>query len=482
MTQIQIPKPLQKLSHQFQAEGWPLYAVGGMIRNQLLGYPISDIDICGPQKPEAVLAFAKKHHYHTVPKAVDFGSLEIHLPTDNDDILITEYTTFRKDTYGQSGHHRPKGVHFSESLQEDAQRRDFSVNALYYDLQSHELIDPCHGLDDLSNHILRTSSNDPSIILRDDGLRILRLIRFACELGFDIDPLSAEATREYAPLLQDIPPERIWQELQKILLSDVRYNAPSPDGLPAHSRGLKLLDHFETFPYILPELEEGRFLEQHTQYHAFNVMEHNFYSCACSYPLLSVRLAALLHDIAKPRVWNRTGRMLYHDVEGAEVAQNMLERLRAPKALIERVTQLIRIHMFDLDGTARKNTLRKHFARMGISLTEEFILLREADFLGSGKQKLPIPTAERFKNILATMIEQNAPFSPNELHISGDEIIQLLHLKPGKIIGEIKDMLWMRCACYPLENNRKRLYILAVQAYKQLQNQTKLSMLSSLEE
>lgn len=471
MTNILIPESLQTLSNQFAAEGWPLYAVGGMVRNQLLGYPISDIDICGPQQPNAVLDFAKKHHYHTIPKAVDFGSLEIHLPTD-DGILITEYTTFRKDTYGQNGHHRPKGVHFSESLQEDAKRRDFSINALYYDLQKHELIDPCHGLQDLADQILRTSSNDPSIILRDDGLRILRLIRFACELGFDIDPLSAEAAREYAPLLEDIPPERIWQELQKILMSDVRYHAESPDGLPAHSRGLKLLDDFQTLPYILPELTEGRFLEQRTPYHAFNVMEHNFYSCSCSYPLLSVRLAALLHDIAKPRVWNTSGRMLYHDIVGAELTQTMLERLRVPKALTDRVVQLVRIHMFDLDGTAKKNTLRKYFARLGIEITEEFILLREADFLGSGKQTLPIPTAECFKSTLAEMIEQQAPFSPNELNISGDEIMQLLNLKSGKIIGEIKDMLWMRCACFPSENNKKRLQTLTLQCFKQIQNQS----------
>lgn len=468
---IQIPVALQTLADQFLQHGWPLYGVGGMVRNQLLSYPISDIDICGPILPADVLAFAKEHHYHTVPKAVDFGSIEIHLPTE-EGTLITEYTTFRKDTYGQTGHHRPKGVIFSTNIEYDAFRRDFSVNALYYDLQNHVLLDPCHGLPDLNHKILRTTSPDPAIILRDDGLRILRLVRFACELGFSIDPTTQQCAQDYAVLLSDIPVERIWNEFQKILLSDVRYHAPSPQLAPAHYRGLKLLEQLGALEYIIPELYEGKNLIQTSQYHAYDVMEHNLISCAESAPIFSVRLASLLHDIGKPFVWNTTGRMLYHDRQGATMTKDILTRLKAPTELTHHVAELVNIHMFDLDGKARPNTIKRFFAQIGITTAEEFILVREADFVGSGKQQRPIPSAERFRAILANMIQNNVPFSVNDLAISGDDIINILNIPAGKQVGLLKNKLWLHCVYYPNENTPKRLAQLTKQYYKQLVNQS----------
>ena len=469
---LSIPAPLRHVSALFAEQGWPLYAVGGMVRNQILHYPISDMDICGSALPDDVLSLMQKENIATVPKALQFGSLEIHFPAADGQTHIFEYTTFRKDTYGQDGHHRPKGVIFSQHLEDDAFRRDFSVNALYYDLQNERLLDPCGGLDDLQKRILRTTSPDPATILKDDGLRILRLVRFACELGFDIDTKTWETAREYAMLLSDIPVERIWREFHKIIMSDIRYHASGPSPAPAHYRGLKMLDALDALSFVIPELYEGKGLAQNPTYHAFDVMEHNLFTCAQAAPILSVRLAALLHDIGKPEAWHQSGRMLHHETIGMDMAQIILQRLRAPQALIARVCRLVRIHMFDLDGNARRNTLRKHFATMGPEVAREFILLREADFVGSGRQQLPIPSAERFKSVLQTMINERVPFSINDVQISGNEIADLLALSPGPVIGAIKNMLWMRCVCYPSENYPARLQSLTKQFYKQYLNMT----------
>ena len=469
---IQIPIYLQNLADLFAQQNWPLYAVGGMVRNQILHYPISDMDICGPAQPDDVLDFLEKEGIHTVPKALAFGSLEIHLPDEHGHIQILEYTTFRKDTYGQEGYHRPKGVVFSPNLEEDAFRRDFSVNAIYYDLQKSRILDPCHGCDDLQKRILRTTSPDPSAILKDDGLRILRLVRFACELGFEIEPHTYEAARRYASLLGDIPVERIWQEFKKIMMSDIRYPGQSPNPAPAHYRGLKMLESLNALSFIIPELYEGKGLAQNSVYHAFDVMEHNLFSCAKSAPLLSVRMAALLHDIGKPTAWHQSGRMLHHETIGAAMTKTILTRLRAPEHLTTHVCKLVRMHMFDLEGSARRNTLRKHFAKMGVETTKEFILLREADFLGSGRQHLPIPTAEKFKKILQEMLDDRVPFSVNALQINGKEIAHIVNIPPSPVIGIIKNMLWMRCVCYPLENQPARLKSLSKQFYKQYLNWT----------
>lgn len=454
---IQLPNEIKRLGLLFERSGKPLYAVGGLVRNALLGYPPSDWDICGALLPEEVMALFKDDtEIQIVPKAVKFGTIELHMTGEDGFRRILEYTTFRSDSYDGSMH-RPERVVFSSLLEKDAFRRDFSINALYADATTGEVFDPTGGIADLKARLLRTSNPDPDAIMRDDGLRVLRLVRLACELGFDIEPASYKSAKRNAQGLSAIAKERIWQETQKILLSDARYTVEPVGGNAAHYRALLLLHDLGALPTIFPELMEGEGVQQSVRYHAYDVLHHSLHACENTPPDLELRLAALLHDVAKPRMNALTGKMLGHDKAGEALASVMLERLRVGRQTIERVSALIAEHMFDLDGQARENTCRMHFAKLGEQAARQLILLREADVVGSGKTGKPVATAEKFRAILDRMKAQHVPFSPNDLDIRGDEIMEALALPPSRRIGEIKHSLWMHCVVKPVDNKNERL-------------------------
>ena len=456
---IPLPSPILQLGRQFSAAGYRLYAVGGLVRNTLLGNPPSDWDTCTDALPEASGAIGHAMGLTVVPKAVQFGTVEFlgsGAGQDGRQPWSSECTTFRRDTYGRDGSHRPDGVHFSTELSDDAFRRDFSINALYADALTGEVIDPTGGLADLENRLIRTTSPDPDRILQDDGLRILRLVRFACELGFSIEPATFAAARRHAHGLKDIPAERIYSELCKILLSDARYHAPQPGGESAPFRGIRLLYEMGALECILPELLEGVGVEQNPLYHAHDVFWHSLHTLACSPPSLPLRFAALLHDVAKPRCVRETGRMLGHDEKGALMADEILLRLKAPKALREEVCLLVRRHMYDLDGRAKESTLRRQFVRWGAAFTLRFAQLREADFVGSGIQPPPVVTAERARALIARMQAEGVPFSLRELAVSGRDLQKELGLE-GPVIGETLLKLQLHCAVRPRENRPEQL-------------------------
>lgn len=451
-----IPAPVEQLAAAFFKRGHSLFAVGGMVRNPMLGYPISDMDVTTDALPEESLKIGEELGLTAVPKAVNFGTVEL---IAKDRSWSVECTTFRADVYGPGGFHRPAGVRFSKDLESDAFRRDFTVNAIYQNALTGEFLDPTGGMADLKSRLLRATSEDPRVIMGDDGLRVLRLVRFACELGFAVEEKTLAAAREFAAGLFDIPAERKYAELKKILLSDVRYSAPQPKGEHAVLRALNLMRELGSLNYVIPELLEGEAVAQNPEYHAYDVMNHSFRAAASAPPNLILRLAALLHDVAKPAVFKETGLMHGHESAGAEIAREILQRLKAEKAVTERVCSLVRWHMYDLDGRAKEKTLKKQFAQWGSAFVLELASLREADVVGSGLSKGPVLTAQRWRRVLSQMIESNTPFSENELNITGQEIADLGF--SGKKIGEVKRALWMHCAVYPAENVNERLLRLA---------------------
>ncbi len=451
-----IPAPVEQLAAAFQKRGHSLFAVGGMVRNPMLGYPISDMDVTTDALPEESLKIGEELGLTAVPKAVNFGTVEL---IAKDKSWSVECTTFRADVYGPGGFHRPAGVRFSKDLESDAFRRDFTVNAIYQNALTGEFADPTGGMADLENRLLRATSKDPRVIMGDDGLRVLRLVRFACELGFAVEESTLAAAREFAAGLSDIPAERKYAELKKILLSDARYFAPQPKGEHAVLRALNLMLSLGSLNYVIPELLEGENVAQNPEYHAYDVMNHSFRVAASAPPTLVLRLAALLHDVGKPAVFKETGLMHGHESAGAEIAREILQRLKAEKAVAERVCSLVRWHMYDLDGRAKEKTLKKQFAQWGSAFVLELASLREADVVGSGLSKGPVVTALRWRRVLSQMIGSSTPFSENELNITGQEIADLGF--SGKKIGEVKRALWMHCAVYPAENENKRLLRLA---------------------
>ncbi|MBQ9832372.1 MAG: HD domain-containing protein [Clostridia bacterium] len=450
--EVVISKELKYLSELFAAEGKKLFAVGGMIRNTLLSLPISDIDTCSAMLPEEVIALCHKHGIKVVEKGVKFGTVEIHIGD-----FATEHTTFRSDTYAGDGAHKPMGVVFSESLEKDAFRRDFTVNALYFDIEENKIIDPTGGMYDLEKGLIRATSKDPDIILRDDGLRIMRLVRFASELGFDIEEKTLACAKKNVGGLADISSERIRDELLKILMSDVRYGKNTKNGENNVLFGLFLLKDVGALDIILPEIVKGKGMVQKPTHHAYDVLDHMLHTAACAKPELSMRMAALLHDVGKPVMLNRTGKFYNHDIEGEKIAEAVLKRLKCSNEFTQKVCLLVRNHMYDLMGTAKEKTIRKKFVEIGLEAALELCDIREADVHGSGIIKGEVDTAEKWKKIIKKMQDEGVPFDEKELECTGADIMEALSLPPSKKVGEIKHKLFLHCALKPQDNKKEIL-------------------------
>lgn len=435
---LKLPTALRAFAEALEQEGAALYAVGGCVRDALLGREVHDVDLSSRLRPEEMLAFAEAHGIRARIVQQTLGT--VLLTVDGTDY---EHTTFRTESYGAGGVHRPDEVRFSDTPEVDAFRRDFSVNALYESVSDGTILDPTGGRKDLERRVLRTTTKDPAVILRDDGLRILRLVRFAAALHFSIDPATWEAARANAALLDDVAWERKREELAKILTGENVFHA------------LTLLRDVGALPYLLPELCTCDGMAQREDYHKYDVLTHLFHTCGNTPNELCIRLAGLLHDVGKPEALRRDGKLYAHDSYGERIARTMLERLRFPNALIDRVCGIIRIHMFDLRDEAAEATVRRRFAEWGRERTEDLIRIREADVRGSGYRTDYV--AERWRAIYAKMQSEHAPFSEGEIGVSGGDIMQELGIPAGERVGRIKHALLLHCAVHPEENKRETL-------------------------
>ncbi len=245
---------LSAMARVFEQEGEVLYIVGGAVRNPLMDLPLSDVDVCGPARPERVAALCEGTPIKAVLRAAHFGTVELHLTDAQGAHHMAEYTTFREDSY-RCGH-RPETVRFATDVAVDALRRDFSVNALYrrvYDGALGEVIDPTGGLTHLNAGVLHTVTLDPDQVLKDDGLRILRAARFQAELGLSPTEALRQSLRRHAPLLGDIACERLRDELQKTLLADLRY-PQLKRSVPGTYSGLCTIAQAGAWPYLFGSL------------------------------------------------------------------------------------------------------------------------------------------------------------------------------------------------------------------------------------
>ncbi len=438
-----------------------LYAVGGYPRNKILKLEPSDIDVTSKLHPEELILICDRVGYYYVPKGIEFGTVEVHIPLNGGE-LVVEHTTFRSDSYAPGGAHKPREIRFSDSISEDAVRRDFTVNAIYEDILTGEMIDPTGGISDIERRIIRTTSDDPAAVLKDDGLRIMRMVRFACELGFAIDTDTFTAAHEHVSGLQAISRERIRDELVKILMADTKYKI-------AHQtspvlRGLLILQAMDIFSIILPELEIGRNFAQKRKYHRYDVQTHMLHTSAATPPKLHMRLAGLLHDVGKPEAHtiNLGKNMHGHDRLGVPLAAKALKRLRFSRELSERVLKLISIHMYDVARNARESNIRTHFAQWGHELVLDLIDFRRADLKGSGiDNPVKNDSAQRFEDVYNAMVSEGAPFSYFDLKITGGDIMRELNLPPCPLVGDIKRKLLRHCAINPEDNEINTLLKLA---------------------
>jgi len=388
----------------------PLYLVGGAVRNELLHLPISDIDICA-----ALPALTVKEELGEAFSVRDvnprIGTVKIVSQEG-----VFEYTQFRRDSYPvSSGAHRPLEVEFVATPEEDAFRRDFTVNALYKRVSDGVILDPTGGLNDLKAKLLRTTRS-PEEVFSEDGLRLLRLVRFAAELGFEVEEKTYAAAKKHAHLLADISAERVRDEFMKILVADVKYGVSG-----AVFRGLEMLRELGLFEHFLPEILEGIGIKQNSVYHQYDVYYHTLHTVQAAPPAL--RLAAVLHDIAKPLCVKRDGNMYYHSLESAAMTESIMKRLRFSTKDVQRTKEIVRWHMFDFNGEASENKKRQFVVREWDYL-EDIVALKNADSVGTG-----FFTENAFGNYLLALKqklkEEGVPVKIKDLPVSGEDLVRL---------------------------------------------------------
>jgi len=452
---VRVPEGIPQLSEIFAAQGVKLYLVGGFVRNSIIGISGGDVDVCSAATPDEAMEIARAAGLTIVPKAAELGTVELHLRLDGQRYIF-EHTTFRSDVYPEGGDHRPSRVAFTDDINQDARRRDFTANAMYIDIGTERYIDPTgSGMADTRSRVLRAAAEDPDITIRDDGLRIMRMARFAAELGFGVSPELMACAQRRVSVLADISAERKRDELKKILLADIKY--PAIAGTDAHVRGLSLLAEAGALSFVLPALCEGKGVAQKEQYHKYDVLWHNIHACGAAPPILSVRLAALLHDVGKPRTVSEQGDMIGHEIIGEQIAREALTALRFDNATVGEVLPLIRWHMFDLEGKAKPMTIRRRAVKLGRKNFERLIALRRADFIGSGRIIVAVESADRWQKELDRMLAAGVPWTIGELKVTGEDVMRELALAPSPAVGRVLEALHRDCVANPALNRRDTL-------------------------
>lgn len=446
-----IPEPLRILAKACPS---PLYLVGGSVRDYVLGSKSSfrDYDICAPLSADELINVASKLGFSVKSVFRNTGTVKMQDSNGTE----YEYSSFRSDKYVR-GVHVPVETYFTNDINLDAKRRDFTCNAVYYDIQKDAFVDPLDGITAI--HDKRLTTVAPAYkVFGEDGLRLMRLARQAAHLGFSPDSECLLGAKQNAYLIKDISPERIFTELQSILRAEERYG--NKDGA---YQGLRLLEEIGVFAYIFPELQLGKNMTQRKDFHDYDVLEHSLR--AVKYADSSIRLAALLHDIGKPFCQNRDGNVHEHHKEGAILAQQVLTRLKAPNHLIKRIPALIEWHMYDMDCKTSEHKLRRFFVTH-YTILDELILLKQADFSACKDDTSIAPTCQKWKTLLSKMKAENAPFTLKQLAISGKDVLGL-GIKPNHVSTILNELL-LHAATTPADNNEQTLIKLALSFEKSL--------------
>lgn len=420
-----IPLYVKQTTDKLKEAGFEAYIVGGCVRDFLMKKIPKDWDITTNAKPEEILKIFTEAKYEN-----NFGTVLLPLREENEVIDVLEITTYRSEQ-GYSDRRHPDTVLFEDKLDKDLERRDFTINALALDpAQPEEVIDLFGGRKDIKAKIIR-SVGEPVDRFKEDALRMLRAVRFSCQLGFSLEPKTQRAIVKLAGSLKFVSKERIRDELVKILSSD------RPD------EGIMQLHETKLLQYILPELEQGLEVKQ-DRHHIHPVFKHNVLALKyCPNQKWQVRLAALLHDVAKPKtrkIIKNIATFYNHEYLGAKMTDKIMSRLKFSNEDRERVVNLVKNHMFYYNvGEVTAASVRRLIVKVGRENLQDLIDLRIADRLGSGTPKA-MPYKLRHLQYMMEKV-QHDPVSVKMLKINGDDIMEILQITPGPKIGAILEVL-----------------------------------------
>ncbi|MFA6184958.1 MAG: HD domain-containing protein [Candidatus Shapirobacteria bacterium] len=433
MNDFMIPVKVEKLIKKFKENGAEIYIVGGAVRDLLLKRSVKDWDFTSNLKPEEMQKIFPKNSFYNNK----FGTISV---VDGDDIF--EVTTFRTER-GYSDARHPDEIKWGETLEEDLQRRDFTINAMVMDANK-KVIDLYNGQKDLENRLIRTVGN-PDERFGEDALRMMRAIRIAAQIGFLIEEKTFESIQKNANLIQKIAGERIRDELFKILLS------------PAPSNGIILLKNSGLLNEIIPELLDGYGMVQ-KGHHIDDVWTHNLKTldnCLSDNPI--TKLAALLHDVGKPKSMIGEGeeRTFHnHEIIGSRMAVNIGKRLKLSNKELEQLFKLVRWHMFSVISTQTDKAVRRFIKNVTTNYIDEMIELRRGDRLGSGAKE----SSWRWELFKQRVVEvQKQPFSIKDLKIDGKDVMEILEIKPSRKVGEVLEMIFKEVEEKPELNEREIL-------------------------
>ncbi|HKF85423.1 MAG TPA: HD domain-containing protein [Candidatus Limnocylindrales bacterium] len=455
------PPHVLALVAQLHRHGHAAYVVGGSVRDALIGRQAKDWDLATDARPERMLQLLPGAVYENA-----FGTVAVRR-----DGHVVEITTFRVE-HEYADFRRPHTLEFGDDIRTDLARRDFTVNAIAWGVEGDstgtsdaeaaavpadmtpdirpdvaaEIVDPFGGIADVEGGVLR-AVGDPDTRFREDALRMVRAVRLVATLGFEIEPATRAAIEANAALVAHLSGERIGAELARLLA------APRP------SVGLRLAHETGLLAVISPELAAQRGVLQN-KIEGEDLWDHTLRSVdAAPADRPIVRLAALLHDIGKPATL-ADGHFHHHDAVGAAQADELLRRLRYPRAAADEVVDLVRHHMFTVDPDASGAAIRRFIKRIGRDRIDALLALRRADDIGSGRPG-DSPTLAAFQTRIDEELAAEAALDRYALKIDGTDLIRELRLEPGPRLGRVLNELVERVIADPALNEAPTLLLLA---------------------
>ncbi|MBL7058745.1 HD domain-containing protein [Patescibacteria group bacterium] len=444
-----IPNYIKNTINTLEKAGFEAYIVGGCVRDLLMEKEPRDWDVTTKARPKEILNLFPDAKYENI-----FGTVIIPIKDENRKTEHEiEVTTFRSEQ-GYSDRRHPDEIVFEDDIEKDLSRRDFTVNAIAIRVQSPkskvqsplgDIIDLFGGEDDIKKKIIR-AVGEPSDRFKEDALRMMRCIRLACQLEFDIEPKTERAIAKLAGAIKFITNERIREELIKILASKQT------------SRGVMLLHDTKLLQYILPELERGVGVAQ-DRHHVYTVFKHSILSLKhCPSEDWRVRFAALLHDVAKPqtkKIIKGIATFYNHELVGARMVERIMRRFKFSCRDTEKIVNLVKSHMFYYNvGEVTASSVRRLVTKVGEENLADLIHLRIGDRLGSGVPKAKPYKLRHLEYMLKRVRED--PVSVKTLKINGDDLSDSGILR-GPKMGAILDILLSEVIDNPDLNNKENL-------------------------
>ncbi len=438
---MNFPKEVEEVIKKIEKEGYEAFLVGGCVRDVLRGVNPQDFDVATNAGPKEIEEMFKKSFYDNA-----FGTVTVLTNSKDEKLKKIEVTTYREEE-GYKDKRHPEKISFVKDIKDDLKRRDFTINAMAISLKK-EIVDPFFGKKDLDKKIIRAVGN-PQERFSEDALRMMRAVRFSCSLGFEIEKKTKEAIKENAHLLKNISSERIRDEFIKIIMTK------------RASEGVEELRKLGLLDYFLPELVEGYKVIQ-SKHHIYDCYEHAIYSLKYAVKKnfgLHVRLAALLHDIGKPRSKQGEGEEATfhnHEMIGAKMTRSILNRLKFKKEDREKIVLLVRYHLFYYNvGEVSESSVRRLLRKVGKENIDELLEVRMADRIGSGVPKAE-PYRLRHMRYLIEKVSQDA-IDTGMLKVSGNDVMEIMNISPGPVIGDVLSIILLEVINEPKLNNEDYL-------------------------